>query len=1110
MKNTEILRIRPTLCGLALALAALALSSQIAQAHPYASGITNTGGNIYFILNESADSVGVYFPDNNSTNWLGANLAAGVQHFPIGAGTNHYQIWVTKAGAGHLVQLSSDTGGINPTLAAQSPRGVAVNNNPNDHNFGRIYIADAFTGNRGLFVRNADLSDAMGYGTTAKAGSIPFVASGYSPYRLYVGVDDTVYIGNTSTLASGGFLAYINPDLTAGGLVLAGAYNSYSAGQTHSDIMGTPVATGSTNTGNLVISAIDVYYTTNDTTYHEPLAIETWNIGSGPFPSSVSPNLPMGPGPYSGAFIVSDSWATPNNLYWMLYRTSYTPSGAPYGLYVYTNNPVGLAWDSFDNSITHGVDLFAQSVGVAVSPDGQLLATVLENGSTLFCYLTNGIPNEATLFTNGPASNLSSTQHGSTCFDSAYNLYNTSSYSSLLRVYSLGLNTTCITANDATTTNGTFQIIIPGSSVGVTASPTMISQSHAPTSGTFTITRTGSPANLSQKLVVNFTLGGTATNGTYTVSPAGIMDVTGTNGTVTFGPSVTTTNITITAVNDNLPRPTTSVALTLGSGNYNPILPGIATILIQNTGPQLVFVSGVAVPTMYRAYSNDYASFTITRWGDTNASAYPVSSFTTSGNGGTAVAGTDYTAPPTVTVHPGDLTETVSISPLNNGQLPVHTSSLYTYVGNKTAIIGLSSAGGYTAAPGTATMTILDCAYPPAGSVLFSDALTSTAVGSDPGSSGEDYVFTDGVTAWYATEVDSADNTPADVTINFGYDFVNDPSGYDSGDNYIPAAPSGATTALRLTCNKVHNTSDGIAVNLYPTNFTFSGNYAVRFQMYVVQGSALTPAPAETGEGPLFGINHSGTLTNWWSDLTTTGGPWSMDGVFYWFTAWAGHYGSPIYDMCEFTGVTNCICPANTGAQFPEAWTYASFVNSFKSNVFTSLNTSSNLVGGVPANASPLVVQNYSGNWADVQIVNSNNVVTMDINKTVVFSYVNTNSLFQQGTLMLGYEEPNGETAGAEAAVYFSNLQVVSLANPVLTITSISINGAGSVVITFTDSSTSDTTASFALQHAAVLTGLPGEFSDVSPVATFSGGSGSFQVTYPQNGNAQFYRVRHL
>jgi hypothetical protein len=1107
MKNTEILRIRPTLCGLALALAALALSSFVATATPYASGITNSGGKIYFVLNESGASVGVYFPDNNSTNFLGANLPAGVTNFTLGNGTNHYQIYVTKVGAGHITQISSDS---NPRVAYPSPRGVAVNNNPNDHNFGRIYVSDANASARGLYVLNADQSDALGYGSTAKAGSIPFVASSYSPWRLYVGPDDIVYVASTSTLAAGGFLGYMNPDLTAGNLALTGAYLEYAAGQNHTEIMGTPVATGSTNTGNLVISAIDVYYANNTTI---PLCIQTWDIGSGPFPSSVTPTT--GPGPYPGYFIVSDSWATTNNLYWMLNRASNTGNypGGPFGLYVYTNTtPPTLVWDSGTNSIVSGNDLFFNALGVAVSPDNQLLTVVNGNGQSMFCYLTNGIPNEATLFTNTAIATSVGGSYGSTCFDEAENLYSVQSGTSLLRVYSLGYNSTCITANDATTTNGTFQLIIPGSTVGVTASTNLITQGHGtPTSSLLTFTRSGSVANLNQTLKVSFTLSGTATNGiTYTVSPASVMDATGTNGTFTFGQNQTTTNFTITAVYDTVPRPTTSVVATLGGGNYNPILPGIATILIANTGPQLLFVSGAAVPTMYRAYSNDYASFTITRWGDTNASAYPVSSFTTAGNGGTAVAGTDYTAPPTVTVYPGDLTETVPISPLNNGQPPVHTSSLYSYVGNKTAVIGLTSAGGYTAAPGTATMTILDCAYPPAGSVLFSDALTSTAVGSDPGSSGEDYVFTDGVTAWYATEVDSADNTPADVTINFGYDFVNDPSGYDSGDNYIPAAPSGATTALRLTCNKVHNTSDGIAVNLYPTNFTFSGNYAVRFQMYVVQGSALTPAPDETGEGPLFGINHSGTLTNWWSDLTTTGGPWSMDGVFYWFTAWAGHYGSPIYDMCEFTGVTNCICPANTGAQFPEAWTYASFVNSFKSNVFTSLNTSSNLVGGVPANASPLVVQNYSGNWADVQIVNSNNVVTMDINKTVVFSYVNTNSLFQQGTLMLGYEEPNGETAGAEAAVYFSNLQVVSLANPVLTITSISINGAGSVVITFTDSSTSDTTASFALQHAAVLTGLPGEFSDVSPVATFSGGSGSFQVTYPRSGNAQFYRVRHL
>ena len=66
MKNTRNLPARPTLRGLVLALAVTALSSYIAQAHPYASGITNVGGTISFILNEAADTVGVYFPDNNS------------------------------------------------------------------------------------------------------------------------------------------------------------------------------------------------------------------------------------------------------------------------------------------------------------------------------------------------------------------------------------------------------------------------------------------------------------------------------------------------------------------------------------------------------------------------------------------------------------------------------------------------------------------------------------------------------------------------------------------------------------------------------------------------------------------------------------------------------------------------------------------------------------------------------------------------------------------------------------------------------------------------------------------------------------------------------------
>jgi hypothetical protein len=217
-------------------------------------------------------------------------------------------------------------------------------------------------------------------------------------------------------------------------------------------------------------------------------------------------------------------------------------------------------------------------------------------------------------------------------------------------------------------------------------------------------------------------------------------------------------------------------------------------------------------------------------------------------------------------------------------------------------------------------------------------------------------------------------------------------------------------------------------------------------------------------------------------------------------------YPAPWYDMTEFTGSTNTI--PNSGWSIPEATTYASFLDSLKPVLFTSVNTSSNLVGGLPANASPFVLPSTPGNWADVEIKQVNNVVTMSIDKTVVFSMVNTNSLFQRGTLMLGYEVPNSEYAGADAAAYFSNLQVVRLSTQAtVEIKTPSISG-GNVIIQFTSSNSGDTTASFALQSSSAANG---SYTDVSPAATFTqAGAGTFQTIYPQSGPVRFYRIRHL
>ncbi|MGZ4974392.1 MAG: hypothetical protein ACXWDN_16655, partial [Limisphaerales bacterium] len=144
-----------------------------------------------------------------------------------------------------------------------------------------------------------------------------------------------------------------------------------------------------------------------------------------------------------------------------------------------------------------------------------------------------------------------------------------------------------------------------------------------------------------------------------------------------------------------------------------------------------------------------------------------------------------------------------------------------------------------------------------------------------------------------------------------------------------------------------------------------------------------------------------------------------------------------------------------------------------------------------------------------VEVKTSNNIVTLTINKQQIFSLANTNANFQSGKIMLGYETPSASVspgAGLDAAVYFSNLKVVSLASATVgapTITSTTVNGAN-VIINFTSPNGADTTTSFTVQKVAV---VDGTFADTA--ATITGGSGSFQATLPASGSTQFYRIHH-
>jgi hypothetical protein len=294
---------------------------------------------------------------------------------------------------------------------------------------------------------------------------------------------------------------------------------------------------------------------------------------------------------------------------------------------------------------------------------------------------------------------------------------------------------------------------------------------------------------------------------------------------------------------------------------------------------------------------------------------------------------------------------------------------------------------------------------------------------------------------------------------------------------------------------------------LYPTNVSFSGSYAVRFNMNVIQASDTT----RSTEGPLFGVNHIGTMTNWFagSGFQALGGPngpvypWAADGIWYFIDARPGGItGSLGGDYLEYTGAggTN----GNSGWMFPlpGQTVRTPFANAFKTAVFP-------ISAGLPVNSSPLAGGN-ANNWSDVEIkqiqdnTGTNYFVTMSINKTVIFTYTNR-TVWNSGTLMLGYEDPFDDVTSLDGAAYFSNLRVVRLGPP-------SILGAvvtgGNFVINFATTDGTDSTASFAVQHASVLTG---PYTDVSPAATITQNSvsGVFQATVPMRGPIQFYRMRH-
>ncbi len=935
--------------GVSLLLVAWSLlAPRGALAVPYASSLTNLNGLLSFRLNEAAENVKIISSDGATTNDLGT-VPAGLNHFALSI-TGKFQVVVHKfspigfrtpiaPNRGAVLQISPDTN----TTRFFSPRGLAVNNNPASPHFGRIYVANATSGTvtntlfgparsvgDGIYALNPDFTDALGQGDAAMTGGLNFAAGAdLAPYRLTTGQDDNLYVCDFGETNGG--LYVVGPDLGSGSgtNVLGGpAGGSFPVGfqRIHGSIAAA-VVEGSLAASNLVAYVIDEDLQADRSSGVRTMVNSLWRHDLRDMQPGVPWELP--------SLLVAESWvgfasqtmdlSRGTNGY--LYVNDYRSPGSDWaGLYVH--DPAGAPlWNSLAATRAYlndpaATDLLGATGGGAISPQGDFAAVInLETSVITLVPLIAGVPDLTNrLFFQGFAGNTNG-QGREVAFDAAGNLYAISAGAQALRVFSPGGRTTAITGSD-----GTFQVVRPPA-LNVFAVTSLISEGGS--QGVLSISRTG---DTNGELAVAYALAGSAGRGSDYLINATDIDV------LNIPAGVTNEEIVIVPVDDAHSEPVESLTLTLlGSAAYDLGPSTSASIAIADNDPAVVTVSAIDA-SAYERLSVDTLTFLFERIGETNSELFIDYGFVA----GTADPSRDFTGmrggglPARIPLAPGQLSQALVVAPLDDTELEGdETVRVVIFPGASPYLVGT---------PASAVGVIHDNELPPAA-VIFSDDLdTDTSAGWITRFGANNGIF-DGQVIW----------------------------AFDYGALNIPPAPNsanGTTLGLFVQVNKTNSVAGGsAAINLYPAGRSFSGNYALRFDMLLGFGEASST------EHALAGINHSGLLTNRVTQSTdpnntTRGG----DGVFV---------------AIESDGTDN------------RAWAAYTVTNAATVPVLLTNRTAADLAALLPSPpyaiaGSPGVGPSQARTWVEVELGQLDGVITLKVNNGTIYSFTNTSG-FDRG-----------------------------------------------------------------------------------------------------------------
>lgn len=589
-----------------------------------------------------------------------------------------------------------------------------------------------------------------------------------------------------------------------------------------------------------------------------------------------------------------------------------------------------------------------------------------------------------------------------------------------------------------------------------------ISEADADSFASFEISRTGVT---DEALTVNFevtgagTRGESASAGDYFLRVNGAAVATATSVTIPAG--ATSVVVEVVPNNDTESELAESVTFNIGTGDGYILGTGRGgTFNIVDNDPAVVNISAVNFPQMYEALEHDRIRITLQRLGDLSA---PIDvNLTYAGTAGV----NDFRGEAFATMEANQVTRTFDVFPVDDSSVE----------GDETIIISVAAGQGYTAGTGPltagATATVVDDDLGPE-TVLFADDFTNTPI--------ENYTITFG--------------SVAPESLDYRADTAFDYSAYG-----IPPAPNSAaedTLGFFMTVNKTIQGTVGQAagVNAYPNGQTFSGNYALRFDMYILQNNGTA-----TTEHATFGLNHDAAHVNWFKQ-SGTGVPagTEFDGIFAAVISDASASAPGDYVLFSAPTVTRGTV---LGPTILQTRTAASLAGVFHNPPYTPGSTGA----GAPGN----IFASETKSWAQVELSQVDDVVTLKINNTVIFSHANTGG-DNTGNIMLGFVDAYDsvpDSGGSRiGSVIYDNVRVVRLENTTpseIRITGTRLEG-GNLVIEFTSTGNEQPSAFKVFGSTNVASGYT---EDTGATATIAATANGYRATIPATGAARYFLIR--